>query len=149
MKAVWGETTTMSKHCETFEHTADLGLEARADTLGELFEALAEALAGVICPAGKTATPLRREIAVQAEDIEALAVDFLAEVLNAVQTERFVVQAVCVRDIDGKSVRAELVGEAYDPARHRFETEVKAVTYHQLKVAREGEKWIGRVILDV
>ena len=30
----------MGKHCETFDHTADVGLSARADTLGELFEAL-------------------------------------------------------------------------------------------------------------
>ena len=34
----------MSKTCTTFDHTADVGLAARADTLAELFEALAEGL---------------------------------------------------------------------------------------------------------
>lgn len=138
----------VSKHCETFEHTADIGLAARADTLGELFEALAEGLARLICPHGP-AVAQRRSLSVQAEDVEALAVDFLAAVLNAIQTDKFIVAAVCVRKITATDVRAELLGDPYDAERHRLETEVKAVTYHQLKITREAGRWLGRVILDV
>ena len=35
----------MAKECRTFEHPSDLGLEATADSLGELFEALGEGAA--------------------------------------------------------------------------------------------------------
>ena len=28
-------------------------------------------------------------------------------------------------------------------------TEIKAVTYHQLKVAREGDQWVARVFVDL
>ena len=139
----------MAKHCETFDHTADVGLAARADTLGELLEALAEGLCDQLCPRGQVAPSERRRIAVQAEDVEALAVDFLSQVLWAVQTDRFAVAAVQVGQCDETSAAAELTGEPYDPDRHELIGEIKAVTYHQLKVAREGDGWVGRVILDL
>ncbi len=139
----------MAKHCETFDHTADVGLAARADTLGELFEALAEGLADVICPRGQVRASQSRLITVEAEDVEAMAVDFLGEVMAAMQTERFMLTKCRVREISPAAVKAELAGEPYDPARHEILTEVKAVTYHQLKIAREGRVWVGRVILDI
>jgi len=143
--------TFLAKHCEIFDHTADVGLKARADTPGELMEALAEGLADLICPQRQVEPVRTRQISVRAEDLEALAVDFLAEVMNLLQVERFVVAAVRVTDIDpaAASLTAELAGEPYDPARHEIATEVKAVTYHQLRITRDGQTWTGRVILDL
>jgi len=139
----------MAKHCETFEHTADIGLAASADTLGELFEALGEGLAEIICPIRQARARQRRRIAVRAEDVEGLTVDFLAKIMVTIQTDGFVVAAVRVGSITENEVIGHLAGEPFDPARHEFHTEVKAVTYHQLRVARDGEKWTARVILDI
>ena len=73
----------MAKRCETFDHTADVGLSARADTLGELMEALAEGLMDVVCDRAGVRAAERREIRVESEDAEALAVDFLGVVVGA------------------------------------------------------------------
>jgi SHS2 domain-containing protein len=139
----------MAKRCETFDHTADVGLLARADSLGELLEALAEGLAGFICPRETVAAARKREVRVRSEDVEALAVDFLGAVLNLIQAERFVVARVSVKDVSERSVLAEALGEPYDARRHDLSTEVKAVTYHMLRIAREGKEWVGRVVLDL
>ncbi len=139
----------MTKHCRTFEHTADVGLEARADTLGELFEAMGEGLADVICPRQSVKKQKTLQIQVESENVESLLVDFLAELLGLFNLEKFLVAGVKVKRIDETSVAAEVTGETYDPARHELGDEIKAVTYHQLKVAREGDEWTGRVILDV
>ena len=139
----------MAKHFETFEHTADIGLAAKADSLGELFEALAEGLAEMICPRGQVEPLQTRGLTVEAEDIEALAVDALTDVMNMIQTDRFAVSAVRVKRAEPTALEAELLGEPYDPARHVIDREVKAVTYHQLRIARDGEMWTGRVILDI
>jgi SHS2 domain-containing protein len=139
----------MAKHCETFDHTADVGLIAHADTLGELFEALAEGVAGFVCPLDTAVVEEARRISVRAEDVEALAVDFLGAVLSVIQTDRFIPAAVTVDEIAEDHVAASVRGERYDPARHALHTEVKAVTYHLLKVAREGDQWVGRVVLDL
>lgn len=139
----------MAGQCETFDHTADLGLAARADTLGELFQALAEGLADVICPRAKLRPQAETTIAVTAEDVEALAVDFLWKVMDTIQAEHRMVAAVEVREIDETHVTAALACEDFDPARHEVLTEIKAVTYHELKIARDGDAWTGRVILDL
>lgn len=139
----------MARHCETFDHTADVGLDARGDSLGELLEALAEGLCDVVCPRRGVRAADARTVTATAEDVEALAVDFLSEVLWAVQTDHFAVASVRVIAASETSVQAELTGEPYDPDRHEILTEVKAVTYHELRVAREGDGWTGRVILDL
>ena len=139
----------MTKHCKTFEHTADVGLEARADSLGELFEAMGEGLSDVICPRQAVETQKTLQIQAEAENVESLLVDFLAELLGLFNLEKFLIAVVKVKRIDETSVAAEVTGEPYDPARHELGDEIKAVTYHQLKVAHKGDEWTGRVILDI
>jgi SHS2 domain-containing protein len=143
------DDATMSGHCETFEHTADVGLRARADTPAELMAALAEGLAEFICPRGQVQPDQTRSLEVSAEDREALAVDFLWEVMSLILFDHFVVADVRVEHADETSVRAVLSGQLYDPARHELAAEVKAVTYHQLKVARQADGWVAEVILDL
>lgn len=139
----------MAKHYQTFEHTADVGIQAWGDSLAELFEAMALGLSEVVCVREGVLARQARPLELHAEDVEALAVDFLSAVLNLMQAEHFLVREVAVGRIDEHAVAAELCGETYDPARHEILTEVKAVTYHQLRVVNEGGRWVGRVILDL
>jgi len=139
----------MPKHCETFEHTADVGLTATGDTLEELFEALAEGLTDLICPRSQVARSETRELTARCEDLEALAVDFLTQILVTIQTEHFGIAAVRVTEIRDNHLITEISGEPIDTDRHEFHTEVKAVTYHRISIAREDERWRGQVILDI
>ena len=79
--------------------------------------------------------------------------DFLSQLLYMFDVDHFMQAEASVtvqdRGENGISLTAELAGETYDPSRHEIRTEVKAVTYHQLKIALEGGKWVGRVILDL
>jgi SHS2 domain-containing protein len=43
----------------------------------------------------------------------------------------------------------EAAWEPYEAARHPLRTELKAVTWHQLRVTRENDAWTARVIFDV
>ena len=149
----------MARHCETFDHTADVGLTAWADSLGELLAALAEGLTDVICSRSEIRPAAVRKLDVDAQDPEALAVDFLSRVLYIFAVDRFLLAEASVKVLSGgpgapggggrTAISAELAGETYDPARHEIRTEVKAVTYHQLKIAPEAGRWVGRVILDL
>ncbi len=139
----------MVKHCRTFNHTADLGLEARGRTREELFEALAEGAADVVCDRSSVEPRETRNLIMEAEDTEALAVDFLSGVLCAIQTDRFMVAGVHVDKMTETGLVADLKGEPYDSERHEILTEVKAVTYHELKIEQDGDGWVGRVVLDL
>ena len=46
-------------------------------------------------------------------------------------------------------LEAEARGEPLDPARHRLQVDVKAVTLHRLRVERTERGWEAFVVLDV
>ncbi|MDP6635274.1 MAG: archease [Phycisphaerae bacterium] len=139
----------MSGHCETFDHTADVGLSGRADSPGELLEALAECMCDLVCPRKNVSPETKRTFSVEAPDFEALTVDFLEAVLGAIQTDRFAVASVKVTDITQTSATAELFGTDLNPQLHEILTEIKAVTYHELEVIERDGSWSARVILDL
>lgn len=141
----------MGRHSELFEHTADVGIRAVADSRAEVYEALAECLADQVCPRSSVEVREARALDVAAEDDEALAVDFLGGLLRLAQVDRFLAHAVRVemRAEAPPALRARVEGEPYDPHRHELGPEIKAVTYHLLRVAREGDRWTAQVVLDL
>jgi SHS2 domain-containing protein len=139
----------MAKHWNTYEHPSDLGLEARADSLEGLLEALAEGLGRQLCQAGQVRAQRQVELNVESDDVPDLAVDFLSQVLRRFDLERFLTASAKVELTGESSLRAVLSGETYDPARHELGPEIKAVTYHQLVVERRDGQWLGRVLLDL
>jgi len=139
----------MAGRCETFDHTADVGLAARADSPEELLEVLAECMCDQVCPRKNVSPENKRTITIEAPDFEALTLDFLEAVLAAVQIDRFAVASVRVVGMSQTAVAAEVIGDDLDPHRHEILTEIKAVTYHELEVVERGGQWTARVILDL
>lgn len=131
------------------EHTADLGIEVEAETSGELFRRAGLALfALMVSPEGIEAREQRSED-VQAEGWEDLLHDWLSRLLCSFLQDGFIATQITIDDINATSIRARLTGEKLDYKRHNFETEIKAVTYHQLSVTCENGRWQARVIFDV
>ena len=54
-----------------------------------------------------------------------------------------------VAALTDESLEAEVAGDIFDDSRHPSKTAVKAATYHQLKIAPEGEGWGATVVLDL
>jgi SHS2 domain-containing protein len=52
-------------------------------------------------------------------------------------------------EVSETGLRGEAVGEPWDPSKHRLEHEVKAVTYHGLRVEHDGGEWLAEIILDI
>lgn len=134
---------------ELFEHTADLGLRAAAPDLGTLFADMAKCLFAAVV---EDPDAVRPETAVAIEvsgtDREYLLFDWLKELLYRFETEHmlFARFEVNVRD-DGLSATAW--GEPADPDRHVLSHEVKAITYHELKVQPTPDGWLAEVIVDI
>ena len=131
-----------------FEHTGDLGIELTAPTRGELFRRAAIALASLLVERTGVAEIEQREIAVQAESDLDLMHDLLTELLALFAVEGFIWRDASVEEAD-RSLHVTLRGEPFDPTRHAFRGEIKAVTYHQLMVENSSEGWRSRVIFDV
>jgi len=134
---------------ETFEHTADVGLRARAPDLEGLFEDAARALFSVIVVNLDAVRPVQ-EIAVRVEgcDHEDLLHDWLVELLYTFETRHLLFSDFEV-ELDAAGLTATARGEPVDPKRHELDAEVKAVTYHGLRVEQDGEGWLAEVIVDL
>ena len=141
------QTEDAALFCE-FEHTGDLGIEVTAPTRGELFRRAAIALGALLVERAGVAEIEQREIAVEAETDLDLMHDLLTELLALFTVEGFIWRDASVKEAD-RSLRVTLRGERFDPTRHAFRGEIKAVTYHQLMVEDSSEGWRSRVIFDV
>lgn len=134
---------------ETFDHTADLGLRVRAADLNALFADAARGLFSIIA-AGLD--PARATEAVHFEivgrAIDLLLFDWLNELLYAYESRRLLFSRFDVHVADNR-LSAVAYGEPIDADRHSLEHEVKAITYHGLKVERAGDGWLAEVIVDI
>lgn len=134
---------------ETIDHTADVGIVVRAQTLPELFETAAEGLMSFIVDPESVENRAWLERRVEAEDLEGLMVAWLNDLLSVLAAEEFVPRVFVVDEVTERRLRATVHGEPVDPGRHRFRLDVKAATYHMLEVRRTDGGWIARVIFDV
>ena len=134
---------------EILEHTADIGFRARGRTLAELFETSAEAMASIALELEDISPRLEYPLQAEGADDESLLVNWLSEVLYWMDGERLAFRSFQVKDLGGGRVRGVGLGEPHDPARHHARIIVKAVTYHQLKVAQTPEGWCAEVYLDI
>ncbi len=137
------------------DHTADVGIEAEACEETALFEICARALFDIL--AGDEAPIEEAEavrLEVEARDRDVLLLRWLRELLWLHDAERWLFRGFSVRLGASPSGALRLAGEArgekLDPARHRLETEIKAVTYHMLEAGPDaGGRWRARVIFDI
>ncbi|MHC4083509.1 MAG: archease [Planctomycetota bacterium] len=134
---------------ELFEHTADLGLRVRAPDLDELFAEAGLALFSVIVDdLGEVRATHTIDFRIEGRDPVYLLFDWLHELLVTFDTRRLVLSEFHVR-VAGDGLEAEAHGEGLDPERHRLLHEVKAVTYHGLKLEQITEGWQAEVIVDI
>jgi len=134
---------------ETFEHTADLGLRVRAPDLDQLFVEAAQALFSAIVDDLQTVRPTQKiDVNLDGDDLSYLLFDWLNELLYRFDTEHLLFGKFEVR-IKNQNLHASAWGEAFDPSRHSLAHEVKAITYHGLKVEKEKDGWLAEVIVDI
>ena len=134
---------------ELFEHTADLGLRATAPDLNALFAEMAKCLLSAIVEDPACVRPLEEtRIELAGTDREFLLFDWLKELLLRFETDHVLFASFEVQ-VSGSGLTATVRGDAFDPARHMLAHEVKAITYHELKVEPTSDGWLAEVIVDI
>jgi SHS2 domain-containing protein len=134
---------------ETFEHTADLGLRVRAPDMETLFAEAGAALSSIIVDDLATVLPQeRREVKLSADEPAYLLFDWLRNLLYCFDAEHMLFSRFEVH-IDADGLVGSAWGEPLDRARHMLGHEVKAITYHGLRVEKAGSAWLAEVIVDI
>ena len=163
---------------EIFEHTADLGLRVRAANPDELFADAARGLFSImVANLAAVRTIEETPFQLHGDDLEELFHDWLAELLYTFHARRLVLAEFDVQigsplkkgtgseptsenpaKNDEREVPVPLFqwgltatgrGEPIDPSRHQIDVEVKAITWHGLKVEQQSDGWLAEMIVDI
>jgi len=142
---------TPSRGYEFFEHTADVGAVVRGVTLPRLFENASRAMFDLICDRRSVRPRRTARIAVRGASLEDLLVRWLSELLFRLETQGLLFSSFAVERVDRTSLRVRGVarGERIDRPRHTLKREIKAVTYHQIRLIRGRSAWRVRIVFDV
>jgi SHS2 domain-containing protein len=139
----------VSRGFRILDHTADIGLEAHAGTPAELFRQAALGLVEIAFDRAAIRSRETRLIDMTADDLPALLVGVLEEILYLFDSARFATCDCEVVDVAPTHASVRLLGEPRVAATHRWTRMLKAVTYHNLVVSEDEGHWVARVFLDV
>ena len=131
------------------DHTADFGIRVSAGSLSELFVDTALALTDLLTETDRIKA--RQVLTLEAEglDLPDLMVAWLRECLYLWNGRRKLIQAIEIRDLETTRLVAEVAATPFEAGLHVIRHEIKAVTYHQLRVRQTASGWETAVIFDV
>ncbi len=133
---------------EIIDHTADVGIAARGETPEDLFANAAAGMFSIITDPDNVEPRTSRPVTVSGSDRADLLVAFLNELLFLFETDRFITRRVEFDRLTETELAAVAHGEAIGP-QHELETEIKAVTRHELAVEQRADDWHATVLFDI
>lgn len=134
---------------EILEHPADVGFRAWGNSVEELFGTCAQALISIILDPSDINACESWDLVAEGSDLESLLVNWLNEVLFYVDTRWLVFSSFAIQIADPFQLSCKTRGEERSAEKHPVRVSVKAVTYHQLRIAKRGEQWVAEVFVDV
>jgi SHS2 domain-containing protein len=141
-----------SPRFEIIDHTADIGSKVYGLTLEDIFEQAAISMYSIIFfnnvpniePIGEY------EINLNSSDLEQLLVDWLDEILFIFSTENIVICKFKLEiNLDKISLNAKIIGQTVSEEQLKATCEIKAVTFHMLKIEKVNDQWEASILFDV
>lgn len=139
----------IEKAFEITDHTADVGIIAYGADIKQLFSNAALALFSLITEPGSINEKLRRHLEIISEDKDSLLVEWLNELIYLFDAEHVLFKRFDIESLTNNQLKATCYGEDFDPLKHKIKTEVKAATYHMLKINRNNRGYEVQIIFDV
>ena len=128
------------------EHTGEVAVELRAPDLAGLYRQAALALAELMAPGAACDESADSEaVRVVARDAAALLVEWIDELIYRVDLSGKVYPWVELESATETSLHGRVRGCVPE----EFKTQVKAATFHDLKVRRTEDGYAARLVLDV
>lgn len=138
--------------CEIIEHTADIGIKVTAPTPETLFETCALGMMEIIVEGHsyKDEEPVVEiPLNLQGSDTEDLLYAFLSEILYLFDGESIIPLSFKGSRLVNCEFSTALEGIHFNRKMHDIGTEIKAITFHNMKIENIENKWQTDVIFDI
>ena len=138
----------MNKNYEILDHTADIRIRVSGISLSHLFVNAAAAMFDIIaeniaCNKQETKALIIQE----AEDKDELFINWLNELHSLSAAKNIIFKEFKVNKLTETSLEISCTG--YPATAFKISTEIKAATYHELKIQEKDKGWEAEVIFDV
>ena len=135
------------------EHMSDAFIEAWGDSFEEAYMEAAKAFYELVSSMKGVEPRVERVVEARGRDLQELLYDMLEKLIILFDSEGFLASKIEVEELKrgaGENyLRLRLLGEPYDPGKHRHGIHVKAVTYHLMEVRSEDSRKVLRFLLDI
>ena len=139
----------MDKQFEVIEHTADIGIIAYGREPGELMANAARGMTSLMIDPLTVQPALSNKIELQEQDDVTLLVEWLNEIIYALDAEGLIFREFAVAISAGLKLSAVCYVEKLDAARHKLKREIKAATYHNLNIVKLNNVYSAKIIFDI
>ena len=125
-------------------HTADWAIRVWAENLSGLFEQAASGMYSLLELKLEDEPRLNETLRLESLDLESLLVKFLSELLYHMEDKRIAYDKLSVQ-IKALQLMAQLEGRPITSQNK----EIKAVTFHNLRIQHEGRIFKATIVFDV
>jgi SHS2 domain-containing protein len=137
------------KPYELIDHTADIGIKAYGSDLKELFKNAAFAMFDIMADLQGLKTSVTVEVRKDAPNREELLIEWLDELLYNFYTKGLIFSTFEITELDDQHIVGKAHGRHIGENKSRLKTEIKAATYHDLKIEQKENSWQTQLIFDV
>ncbi len=138
-----------SKRYEQLEHAGDIRIKVFGKSCKELFMNAGYALFDLITDADKININLTETVEVSGIDKEELLVNWLTELNFLFLTESKIFKDFEIDRLTDTEITATLLGGKFNPFHHQLKNEIKAVTFHDLKIEEKKNHWETKIVFDI
>lgn len=144
---------TIDQKYEYMYHIADAKFKAYGNTIEEAFENAALAMFNVMIDTAVLRAEVERLINVTSSDIKMLLVEWLSELLYLFEVEEIIFCEFKIdrieKEKEGFSLTGRASGAQVNPGFHKFDTQIKGVTLHELEADRDDSgQFYVQVVVD-
>jgi SHS2 domain-containing protein len=134
---------------EIIDHTADIGIVAYGADIKQVFANAALGLFSLMADLDDLKEDVERELKLSAEDAEVLLVEWLNELIYIFDVEHIIFKRFEISELTSNQITAKCFGEKINPRQHKLKREIKAATYHMLRISKEDGGYKVQVIFDI
>jgi len=134
---------------EILDHTADICVRVYGKSLADLLRNAARTMMQLITDIEKVNPSKEIEVKAKGETKEELLVHWLEEILFLHQAKKMVFRDFEAHLVSETEVQGKAFGENIDVEKHDIGLDIKAATYHNLKIEHESDKLKVDVVFDI
>lgn len=135
------------------EHTADIAVEISANSIEDLFSISCYAWRDAALEIEDSFLTDEHTISLSADSFEELLVQLLSELNFLLSTKHWVFNSVkkieFLSEEKSNKLFITILGEPFDKNIHHLKEEIKAVTFHQMKIEKNGDEYSTRIVFDI